>query len=539
MLRCYLRGIGTAGIFVASLSAITLLIIPSFTHAATPVCEFASSDSDNDGWGWENDQSCIVEGTQAAVSEQTAPEVVYCQYLSSDDDNDGWGWENNASCKIGADSSTDTPTPQDSNYVAVTDDSGRLLCQSADADPDGDGYGWENNASCIVSGSTVATQTTQTTKPYCSSAAVDDDNDGWGWENNASCKVDPNATEASGTPIETTTPDTTQPETTTPDTTVPDTTEPVTTEPETPAPDTTPATPDTSEPETTVPETTPATTTPDTSEPETTVPDTTPPETVEPKPDATAFLPSDITDLILVTGQSNTQGSNTAVEPDLDAPHPRVFAYTRNGWQVAALHQSWDNGAHPGNGDATDLVNRHNNFALHFGKRLATLDETAVVGFILVSEPGEGIGHWDQGNQGMARTQQKTLEAINALPHKSSLDGILWHQGETDWLLEGTSDVDVPQPAPVDYYPVKLNDLIYNLRLENWFDESKPFICGETIKAEGVNTHLNSLNTDSDSKTACVEGAGLPAIRAGGNHFNAVALRTIGQRYAERYYSIR
>ena len=216
-----------------------------------------------------------------------------------------------------------------------------------------------------------------------------------------------------------------------------------------------------------------------------------------------------------------------------------MFAYTREGWQVAELYQSWDNGGHPGTGNRDDVSKIHNNFALHFGKRLAELDEDAVIGFVLVSEPGEGISHWSPGATGMQRVQQKTLAAINELPHKSAIDGILWHQGETDWILEGTSDPDIAQPAPVDYYPMQLSALINNFRMENWYDNTTPFICGETINAEGVNTHLNRLNSDSDAATACVEGAGLPAISRDGNHFNASALRTIGARYADAYFLIR
>lgn len=248
---------------------------------------------------------------------------------------------------------------------------------------------------------------------------------------------------------------------------------------------------------------------------------------------------SDITDLILVTGQSNTLGAGTAVDASLDAPDPRVFAFTRDGWQVAELHQVWDRNAYPGPGtrDAhPSLI--YNNFALHFGKRLAELDPDRVVGFVLVSEPGEGIENWNPGSNGMNRVQQKVVEAINQLPHKSALDGVLWHQGETDWLFEGTSDPDVAQPAPVDYYPTKLAQLIANLRAENWYTASEPFICGETIAADGVNMHLNALNTDSDGSTACVQGFGLPATTVSGSHFDAPSLRIMGTRYADAYFNL-
>ena len=253
--------------------------------------------------------------------------------------------------------------------------------------------------------------------------------------------------------------------------------------------------------------------------------------------ETTEFLPSDITDLIVITGQSNTLGANTAIEEELDNPDPRVFAFTSNGWEVAELYQSWD-GGHPGNGNPNDTDTMHNNFGLHFGKRLAGLDESIVIGIVLVSEPGQGIAHWDSDNTGMQRLQKKTLAAINALPHKSSVDGILWHQGETDWQLYGTSDPDVAQPAPTNYYPEKLAALVKNLTLESWFNENGSFICGETLNAD-VNEHLNNLNTDSDIRTSCIKGSDLTGIHEGSNHFDATSLRILGARYADRYYLYR
>ena len=360
----------------------------------------------------------------------------------------------------------------------ATAQSSHPVCQLTDSDSDGDGWGWENGNSCIVDFVPDDTQVN-----YCIDPSTDEDGDGWGWENNLSCVVAGNVFKRPQHPF--------------------------------------------------------CSSAKSDSDGDgwgwengaSCAVDS--PETISAK------LPAEITDLILVTGQSNTLGANTTVNANLDSPHPRVLAFTDEGWQMAELHQVWDRGAHPGTGDrdATDLI--HNNFALHFGKRLVELDDNAVVGIILVSEPGMGIRNWAPGAPGMVRVQQKVITAINALPHKSALDGILWHQGETDWQLAGTSDVLAAQPAADDYYPVRFASLLENFRLENWFDRSTPFICAETIKAFGVNTHLNSLNSDNDANTACVEGEGLPSVREGGNHFNAQALRTLGQRYAERYNLIR
>ena len=511
-----------------------------------------------------------MEGGPSAARATTQLTTNYCLYRSSDDNSDGWGWENNASCRIGPDSSDEEPVAGNEDFVPIVGANGRLVCQSEDADPDGDGFGWENNASCVVPGSTAEIDVADAPNPFCSNEDADPDGDGWGWENNASCIAV--ATEDNDAA-------TAEPETNS---------EPATdSEPETEAIDNNDAEPtvrnDTELTDSIDSEPVDNDDSESTDNSETTGNngseltdgagneptssddaesaigdeaeladniDSEPADSPETKAanidgqkdtdsDIPAYLPSDITDLILVTGQSNTLGSNSAVDSALDAPHPRVFAYTSNGWDVAALYQSWDRGAHPGTGDPANTQQMHNNFALHFGKRVAALNENAVIGFILVSEPGEGIDHWRPGNTGMVRVQQKTLEAINALPHKAAIDGILWHQGETDWILEGTSDPDVEQPAPVDYYPVRLNNLIENFRLESWYDSDTPFICGETIMAVGVNTHLNSLNSDGDVNTVCVEGAGLAAINEDGSHFDAPSLRTLGRRYAEAYDLLR
>lgn len=400
-----------------------ILLHTTALYAVPPACQSQTSDTDGDGWGWENNISCQVvdraePGSGDSTSTNTFPATTTtpkCIAPDSDPDADGWGWENNRSCRVADNQNVIVPLAKTNTTTPTELDS----CSNSNSDADGDGYGWEDGRSCIATSAKSAKSAKKTT--------------------------------------------------------------------------------------------------------------------------AQNYQPSDITDLILVTGQSNTLGAGTSVDYQLDGPHPRVFAYTANGWQVAELYQSWDHGSAPGNGDRNASSDRiSNNFALHFGKRLAELNANAVIGFVLVSEPGKGIENWDPGKNGMKRIQSKVPAAINELPHKSSIDGILWHQGETDWLYEGTANKDVPQPAPKDYYPVKLAQLINNLRLENWYGKESPFICGETIVAvNGVNVHLNALNSDNDPQTQCVAGAGLPAREVTGRtHFNARGLRIIGQRYAEAYFAM-
>ena len=258
---------------------------------------------------------------------------------------------------------------------------------------------------------------------------------------------------------------------------------------------------------------------------------------------------SGITDLILVTGQSNVTGSQTESDPPvnipvgIDAPHPRIFAYTdKNNWEVADLRQAWDiDGWNPGNDALTDTTRPHyNNFAFHFAKKVVENDPDRIVGLIIAGQPGEGIQHWDENSPFSQILDTKVLEALNAQGVKSQLDGILWHQGETDWQFEGTSDPDasIAEKDEPEYYPNKLNSLITRFRNKDWFDLNKPFICGETKQAP-VNDRLMALNNDGDPWTGCVVGNDLTTRDATdsnvGTHFDANGLRTLGQRYAEQY----
>ena len=160
------------------------------------------------------------------------------------------------------------------------------------------------------------------------------------------------------------------------------------------------------------------------------------------------------------------------------------------------------------------------------------------------SAPGEGIQHWDANSAFSQTVESKVLAALSAQGVKSKIDGIIWHQGETDWQFNGTSDVDATADERSDptYYPTKLNALINRYRNESWFDANKPFICGETKQAP-VNDRLTALNSDNDPWTACVTGSDLPTKEQDlqatppklGTHFNAAGLRELGQRYGTKY----
>lgn len=360
-------------------------------------------------------------------------------------------------------------------------------------DPDGDGWGWNGSSSCRIessssggstSGSNSTTQSSSSGNTTSSNAAcVDPDGDGWGWDGSRSCRVDSGSTGTSSGSSNSA------------------------------------------------------------SSGGNTASSADAGACVDPDGDGWgwdgrascrvestqksnstsngSYQAADITDLVLLTGQSNALGANTDYDAGLDAPDKQVFAFTNNGWREANLNQIWDRGWHPRNNPNTDPSN---NLLLHFGKRLVARDGNRVVGFILVSEPGAAIANWDYNSDFYRAIDARVLDAINQLPHKSQLDGILWHQGETD-------------ANDTDYYTQKLNGVIANFRSENWFSNGKPFICGEIAKRGGVNNRLNRLNTDNDAYTACVSASGV-STREDGSHFDAEGLRELGKRYADRFYSM-
>ncbi len=251
-------------------------------------------------------------------------------------------------------------------------------------------------------------------------------------------------------------------------------------------------------------------------------------------PPVVATGPASITDLVLITGQSNALGSQTAYDEVLDQPVDGFYAYTDQGWQQASLRQVWDLGWHPFKGLGDDP---HNNFGFHFGKQIVANSDRKV-GIVLVTAPGEGINHWDTDNYFFNKIRNKALAALNELPHKTSFDGILWHQGETDWANTGSLDPELSEwELDPNYYSNKLWQVVDNFRNETWFDHGKPFICGETAQSP-INARLMALNRNSDIWTGCVEGEGLDTWDEAEVHFTAESLRTLGANYAERYLSM-
>lgn len=96
-----------------------LLVLPALTGISIaqdkPACEYADSDPDGDGFGWENRDTCIV------TDQSTQPAPTAC----IDDDGDGYGWNGREVCRVD-------------------------VADCHDTDPVGDGWGWNGITSCEI-----------------------------------------------------------------------------------------------------------------------------------------------------------------------------------------------------------------------------------------------------------------------------------------------------------------------------------------------------------------------------------------------------
>ena len=239
-----------------------------------------------------------------------------------------------------------------------------------------------------------------------------------------------------------------------------------------------------------------------------------------------------VTDVILTAGQSNATGDSTTYDPanfDQDRVSGRLIAWTENdSWEIAnPATQSWHSGKYPsGRGPI------YNHPAFQIGRAITNSDECRVVAIIATAAAGRPIDYWRNNDENHYQDINSTVTtALNALPGRYNVDMIWWMQGEAD------NDPDI------DRYFYKLNDLIDTFRTESWFESTGYFLANETGWFEHANTAIRLLRSDDDTYTDFSRGEdsavdsfpNLPIDGAVRTHFNAVALRKIGDLVASKY----
>jgi len=231
------------------------------------------------------------------------------------------------------------------------------------------------------------------------------------------------------------------------------------------------------------------------------------------------ITPQDITDIIVLTGQSNALATHSRYESNnhKDMSDHRVFAYTDDkGWQMAMLRQYWYRAWPIGWEDSPT----RNNALLHAAKEIVRQEPSRVVGIILVAEGNRKIELWQEQQEMDIKLDQHVTKALALLDGKK-VNVVLWMQGEANTKL--------------GEYTKNLNVLIARLRTKPWASDNMHFICSET-KNSWVNPALMALELNQDPLTACVKASDL---KTDDNiHFTSDSIRAIGVRFGDKYLEV-
>ncbi len=223
-----------------------------------------------------------------------------------------------------------------------------------------------------------------------------------------------------------------------------------------------------------------------------------------------------VTDVILMMGQSNALGENTQVnlaDADVDA---RVIVWTQfDDWQIGNLcTQMWQKAWFPWRGGVCS-----NHPAFQIARHIVELDASRKVAVIPTGSAGMPIRWWDANGIEDQKVNAVVQAALASLG-KTKVDLIAWSQGESDHGNEQA-------------WKLKLDDLIARLRQRPWFDASQGQFIAQETKWSSVNSKVRELGNDGDPLTDWVEAADQPT--KDGVHWNAAAIRVIGERFARQY----
>ena len=217
--------------------------------------------------------------------------------------------------------------------------------------------------------------------------------------------------------------------------------------------------------------------------------------------------------LYLLIGQSNMAGRGK-VEPADRLPHPRVFAFDKNG--------AWALAVDPLHFDKPKIAGVC--LGSSFGRAMADADSSVTVGLIPCAVGGTPLSRWVKGGD----LHEAALKRARKAMADGTLAGILWHQGESDSKELSTAES----------YRERLSGMIADLRAE--LDSPQlPVVVGklgEFLEPERL-PHASIVNDaleqvgQSVPHAACVESSGL-TCKSDQVHFDAKSLREFGKRYA-------
>jgi hypothetical protein len=229
--------------------------------------------------------------------------------------------------------------------------------------------------------------------------------------------------------------------------------------------------------------------------------------------------------LFLLAGQSNMAGRGDIADQDR-TPHERVWMFNRaNRWIPAVEPMHFDKPiAAVGPGRA-------------FGIAIAEANPSAHVGLIPTAVGGSPITSWEPAalyKETGAYPWDDAIRRVKAAMPQGDLQGILWHQGESD----GTD-------AAAPLYEARLRSLIARFRAE-FGNPTLPFIIGQLGRFEAKPWVAGYQQVDAAHQRVAADTPNVVFVSSDGLsdkgdqlHFSANAARELGRRYAQAYLGLR
>ena len=259
--------------------------------------------------------------------------------------------------------------------------------------------------------------------------------------------------------------------------------------------------------------------------------------------------------IILVSGQSNAGGWGSFYDENNihDQPNDNIFGYDiKNSiWKKANLEDT-------SLGIQNERIPGKNLFAFHFAKHLIKKFPGIKPGIINVCSGGKSIANWalfDKNEYYYKYNQNKIslynleqghyfnfhkvsyYKAISLLFKKNikkniKIDVILWHQGESDNILNSN----------LDYYKIALNKVIKQYSILN-NNKITPFIAGTILDYYESNTNSDNINNiirDTSNKNESYNYAELSKLKCNEDklHFTTESHRTAGKLYFDAYIKV-
>jgi len=234
--------------------------------------------------------------------------------------------------------------------------------------------------------------------------------------------------------------------------------------------------------------------------------------------------------VFLVSGQSNSVGTGGYYEPlnADDQMHENILSWNMNdkSWDIANLERHM--GTKP-------LLNQC--FAFHFAKKFIARFPNKKIGIVICGAPGQSISRWSKTQLPKSTNEKKdsgdifdkTIVSIKEALAKSNttkVEGILWHQGESDY------------DETHEYYRRRLINIISEYRRQ--LNSDTVFIAGELLRLNSTwkqNVVLRELNHNKDRLARCAFSKNL--THCGDElHFSTQSHRDLGDMYFEQYMII-